>query len=228
MDENYSTYLFKSDFFRDKSHREIQDIIHRTDYRINRFKRGSLIVQMGEVFPFMGIVLSGSVEVHRPLMTGHTVCIKYISVNAMFGGAVAFSDKETRYPCDIIGRNPGELFLLPRKDAVCLAETDPVIAKNMLNIFSNRVLDYKQRVELLAYSSIRQKIACYLTLRSKAEQSLKISLPFTKAKWAEYLHVSRPSLMRELKVLEDRKLIHVNDKKISLTDHNGLEAVLYY
>jgi len=137
MDETINI-LMKSDFFKYKSHCEIQDIIHRTDYRINRFERGSLIVQMGEVFPFMGIVLSGSVEVHRPLMTGHTVCIKYISVNAMFGGAVAYWDKETRYPCDIIGRNPGEL-----------------------------------------------------------------------------------------KVLEDRKLIHVNDKKISLTGRNGLEAVLY-
>jgi CRP-like cAMP-binding protein len=53
-----------------------------------------------------------------------------------------------------------------------------------------------------------------------------IHLPFSKKTWAEYLNVSRPSLYRELKKLDDDQAIEINKNNISILNKQKLENLL--
>lgn len=218
--------LSHSRFFGGKTEKEIRSLINGTGFKLIEFKQGTVIARVEDHFPYIGIILSGRLELHRPLLTGNTLCIKHIAPGGMFGGAVVFSGRPVRFPCTIVGLNRGRLFLLPGRDARGLAKSDPVIGANLFEIFSQRVLDYKERVELLSYSAIQKKIALYLFRRFQQEQNAEITLPFSKAKWAQYLNVSRPSLMRELKAMESRGVLTIRPESLNIIDLDGLEALL--
>lgn len=190
------------------------------------FHRGQVIAVMGDMFPYVGFVLSGSVEIQRPLVTGSTLCIQVKPKGEIFGGAAVFSEEPSASPCNIIGRKPGTLVLLPGDEVVTLALSDPQIARNVFGIFADRVLGYKQRVELLAYNGIRKKIAYYLLHQAHPNTPCTVELPFSKAKWAQYLNVSRPSLMRELKALETEGVLTIDKRRICIPEPCVLENQL--
>lgn len=212
--------------FTGKTRAQIQPLIDGTGFKLVDFKQGTVIARMEDYFPYLGIILAGRLELHFPLLTGNTLCIKHKTTGGMFGGAVAFSGRRVPFPYTIVGVDRGKLFLLPAKAAVALAKSDPDIGGNLFEIFSQRVLDYKERLELLSYSAIQKKIALYLFRRLRQDRDPLIVLPFSKSKWAQYLNVSRPSLMRELKAMENQGLLTIRPKSLCINDPQGLEVLL--
>ena len=60
----------------------------------------------------------------------------------------------------------------------------------------------------------------------KREQNInKITIP-SMTKWAMILNVSRPSLHREIKRLENEHLIRSHDHVIDILDKEGLQDIL--
>ena len=51
-------------------------------------------------------------------------------------------------------------------------------------------------------------------------------MPFSKAKWSEYMNVSRPSLLRELKDLSREGILTVENSIIRILDKDKLEEYL--
>ena len=60
----------------------------------------------------------------------------------------------------------------------------------------------QQRLELLSYSGIAQKAACFLLIQSRQTGKKVVRIPKSVSNWAMIMNVSRSSLHRELKKLE--------------------------
>jgi CRP-like cAMP-binding protein len=110
-----------------------------------------------------------------------------------------------------------------------LISRDPILLENLLRSISNRVLLLNLKTELLSYSSIQKKIAfSLLYLMDDYSCNDKITLPYSKKKWAEYLNVSRTSLFRELKEVCEKKIIHIDSKTITILNRDSLENLLHF
>ncbi|EPY2277123.1 helix-turn-helix domain-containing protein [Clostridium sporogenes] len=98
---------------------------------------------------------------------------------------------------------------------------------NFLQLIANKALFLNFKTELLSYSSIQQKICYSLLNEFDAKENNIITLPFSKKTWAESLNVSRPSLYRELKSLENYNLLKcIGNNKIGIINANGLSDLI--
>ena len=88
--------------------------------------------------------------------------------------------------------------------------------KNILNIFSNKLLDSNNHIEVLTNRTIRNKLLTYFRQLSKKNGSNIIYLPFNYTSLANYLGVDRSSMNRELKNLKDENLIETKGTRIKL------------
>ena len=88
--------------------------------------------------------------------------------------------------------------------------------KNILNIFSNKLLDSNNHIEVLSNRTIRNKLLTYFRQLSKKNGSNIIYLPFNYTSLANYLGVDRSAMNRELKNLKNENLIETKGTKIKL------------
>ncbi|MDC7127260.1 MAG: Crp/Fnr family transcriptional regulator [Spirochaetales bacterium] len=188
---------------------ELSGLLERVDYQLVDYSRGDYLMREDSPYPYMSVILSGTIEIHRVLESGNNLCIELRERGEVFGGAVAFAEEGKKAECDIIARTKTQVLRIPRADVYEILAYYPRVNQNITRLFSERVLSFQQRLELLSYSSIRKKIFYYCRniLRPDEDGSLRLSL--SKSKWAEYMNVSRPSLMRELRVLENEQLLSI-------------------
>ena len=88
--------------------------------------------------------------------------------------------------------------------------------KNILNIFSNKLLDSNNHIEVLTNRTIRNKLLTYFRQLSKKNGSNIIYLPFNYTSLANYLGVDRSAMNRELKNLKEENLIETKGTRIKL------------
>ena len=84
----------------------------------------------------------------------------------------------------------------------------------------------QQRLELLSYHGIAQKVAFWLLMQARQTGKSKIHIPESVSKWAMLMNVSRPSLHRELKRLEERGLLRYTPPAIEILDSDALQELL--
>lgn len=84
----------------------------------------------------------------------------------------------------------------------------------------------QQKLTLLSYSGIVKKVAYYLLLQKKRLNTDRIPIPGSVTKWSLLMNVSRPSLHRELKSLENQGLILYKKNLIEILDPDALEEIL--
>ncbi|WP_113671632.1 Crp/Fnr family transcriptional regulator [Vallitalea guaymasensis] len=222
--EKYINILSSCPLFKNKSKKEIIDTLSKTKYKIITYHKNDFIFRADESPIYIGIVLSGSIEVQNNLKSGKYFNVLYKNKGEVFGGALAFSDIPIS-KFDVIAKTKCDIMLISRQSVLDVLFKDSIIAYNIMNTFAKSVMKLNKKVELFSYSSIKQKIAYSLLCNLKPDENI-INLPYSKKAWAEHLNVSRSSLSRELKDLIDKGIIKINNKQIQVLKKDQLEYIL--
>jgi CRP-like cAMP-binding protein len=216
--------LNKCAIFKGLDNAKIQELLSKTKYQVRQYNKNELIFREDQYSENIGIIIVGCIEIQKILASGNLICIFHNNQGDTFGGAVVFSSMTT-YPCDVFSRCNSIILFFPKQSIFEMCNEN-LIAKNLLNTFANKIIQYEKRLELFSYSSIQKKIAFFLLDELKTNNNNTINLSFTKKTWAEYLNVSRPSLCRELKKLCDNNLIKIKMNKISILNKAQLTNIL--
>lgn len=142
----------------------------------------------------------------------------------MIGHGAAFSYSR-KYPCDVIALEECSIMIFKREDMLLLMQKDIRILENFTKELASSTFMLQQRLELLSYNGIAQKAAFYLLTKQREQNINKITIP-SMTKWAMILNVSRPSLHREIKRLENEHLIRSHEHVIDILDKEGLQDIL--
>ncbi len=221
----YAPALMQCPLFTGVEYEKLFQQLDDTASLFREFRKKEYIMRSDRLYPFLSVILDGTVEIHRPLLNGRNLCIGLRSSGDLFGGATVFYNATSG--CDIFARTKVRLMELPQEKVLRLSVLFPQIMQNMNNMYSRRILAYQQRLELMSYSSIKQKIAYYCVYILKMDETGIRPLPFSKAKWSEYMNVSRPSLLRELKDLSREGILTAENNSIRILDKAGLEDYLF-
>ena len=93
---------------------------------------------------------------------------------------------------------------------------------NYLNIISNQSQFLSTKIKFLSFHSIKGKFAHYIINLSNQSNKKEISLPLSQSKLASLFGVTRPSLSRVIRELNDTKIISAKGKKIKILDETAL------
>lgn len=202
--------LETSKFFKDKSKDEIINFMSKIDYKIIDANKNDLIFTPFTETRYMGILLTGELFIERILPCGKNIPIFIKEPGDLFGEAAVFSDALT-YPCNVLTSKKSKVLLFSKDTILKLLALDNNLLNNLLSILANKALYLNNKIELFCYASIKQKIAYSILYDFNISSDNKsASIPFSKKMWSETINVSRPSLYRELKLLENENIIKLN------------------
>ncbi|QUI22088.1 Crp/Fnr family transcriptional regulator [Vallitalea pronyensis] len=223
--KKYLQILQACPLFHNKDRQEITSIIEQSKHKICAYKKNEYICQCWQSFPYLGIVLEGSLEVHNNLESGKIVHVLYKNKGNVLGGAMVFS-KDYDGQFDVIAKETCKLLLIEKKSVFNVLLKDSVIASNILDLFSREIINLNKKIVLFSYSLIREKIAYFLLQNIESNAASVIHLPYSKKALSEHLHVSRSTLSRELKKLSTQGILEINHKTIVILNKQKLEAIL--
>ena len=205
--------------------KQIQNNLKDIPYKVRYYQKDQTIFHLMEEADYLGIVLSGYVQAQKMFPNGSQVNVSDRNKGDIIGPAAVFS-KDHKYPCDIIALEDSEILLIRKEDMISLMQKDERILQNFAQEISTATYMLQQRLELLSYNGIAQKIAFYLLIRERQTEKNKIRIPGSVSNWAMIMNVSRTSLHRELKKMNDEGIVSYSSPFIIINDINTLQEML--
>jgi CRP-like cAMP-binding protein len=194
--------------------------------QVKRFERGEIAARMHEPMTGVGLVLSGEVEVMREDASGFRHIIAFVKRGDTFGEMMAFSGSPV-WQATVTAKTDCSLMFVPATRFLgncprsCPAHK--TLIQNMLRIISGKAIQLGKKVEYLSIKSMRAKICGYLLEQSSLSSSSTFNLPMSKSDLADYLGVSRPSMVREFGRLKDEGVIDFYLSSVRILDMDALK-----
>ena len=223
---NFLPLLQKCLLFKDKSESEINKLLSNINLKIIHCHKDDLLFSTESCADFLGIVLSGGIEVQKVFPDGKILRVNTFTTGHIFGGFIMFA-QEPLYPVDVVAIENCQVMFISRENLLKLLITDTEILGGFLKSISNRLLLLHEQIDILSLNSISKKIAYYLIKSLARQKSVNlVKLPFSKTAWAEYMNVSRTSLARELRQMSQDDLLSFDKKIIEVKNARKLKELL--
>ena len=217
--------LEQSWLFHGLSASQIEELVSEIPYTVHSYAKEEAVFRPLETAERVGVILRGSVQSYKLFPNGNQVNVTIRTVGDIIGPAAALS-VQGKYPFGVVALEDTEVLMFRRNNYLRLLRCDYRLVENALSEISSITYMLQQRLELMSYHGIDQKIAFYLLSEALQNNVSVVSIPGSMTKWALMMNVSRPSLYRELKKLEEQGLLYVKAKEIEITDYSALENLL--
>ncbi len=217
--------LERSALFRGVPPKELGDLLESTPHRIRRYEKEETIFRVMDPADRVGVLLAGRAQAQKSFPNGSQVNVSVRGAGELIGPAAVFSAGR-RYPCDVVALEPATVMTFQRDDLLGLMQKNALILENMMTEIASAAYMLQQRLELLSYSGIGQKAAFWLLTRARESGNDAVKIPGSVSGWALLMNVSRPSLHRELKKLEEEGILRRSPGFIRILDPDALQDVL--
>lgn len=182
---------------------------------IVQYKKGTLIVQEGELCTSVGFVMSGSLANQQLTPTGEILTIKMFESRDAFGPAL-YSMECPSYPFTLTAAKTTQVIYISFDDIGHLIAESPLFRENFIHFLSHRVLMFKEKLKMMQYKDVRSRLIHYLGVESMHAGQTSFKLRHTKSAIANMIGVARPSVSRELKHMAEDELIAIKGNVVTL------------
>ncbi len=217
--------LEKSDLFTGVSTADLRCILEEIPHHIQCYDKGETIFRLLEEATRIGIILEGRVEAQKSFPNGSQINVSVRKPGEMIGPAAVFS-RNHKYPCDMVALVPVTVMMFRKEDLLRMMQKNVRILENLTTEIATATYMLQQKLELLSYSGISQKAAFWILMQARQTGKDTVSIPGSVSKWAMLMNVSRPSLHRELKKLQDQEIILCDSSVIKILNANALHDIL--
>lgn len=223
--KQYLSVLQECNIFKGMESEYIESIIKDKNYKIVNYDKGEIVAIEDNICEYVGIVISGSVEIQKIYESGRSLTIQRLLECSIFGEAIVFSSRNT-YPVTIIASAESEIMFIENRSIIELCSSDKNFLENFMELLSEKVIMLNNKVKTISLCSIRQKIANFILEQVNMQKREKIKLSVNKKELAEYLGVQRPSLSRELINMQDDGIIESSKNEIRVLDMYTLKEII--
>lgn len=223
--EKYLDSLSKTILFKNLDRDEINSLIRNVPYIISNYNKDDVIAIEEDDCHSLGIILLGSVEIHKPFPSGKVVTISHFEAGNVFGEALVFS-KHHKYPATILASSECKIMYIKKEDIIQLMSFDSRVLSNFAAVLSDRILMLNERITNLSYDTVRKKIANIILIEYSKQKNKNLVLPFCRRKMAELINIPRPSLSRELMKMKEDGIIDYHRNRLKILDLDLLEDSL--
>ncbi len=183
---------------------------------IRQFSPGTIIEHEGDYGDYIGVVLSGTIQVITYTVEGSSIILSNLTEGSVYGDIIIYSTLQHTYPGNLIAKTKATVATISHQEIDYYIETCKAFRRNFLAMLSDKVYQGNIINKLLSQDTLRDKILFYLNQERKKHGSNTIYLHMTKEDFARMLHVQRPSLSRELINMKKEGIIDFNRKSITL------------
>ncbi len=179
------------------------------------YSRGEIIMQLNDDNKSVGILMSGTAHLVTTTFDGTRTIIDYFEQGDVFGRR--FSPCTQIDPYLVVAKKSCTVWLVDYEKVISCCEK---CCEKHIGLIDSMILTMARRaqlhVEVLGKRSIRAKLLSYFYHVSKARESRTFTLPLSLSDLADYISVDRSAMMRELKKLNNEKVIVSHASKVTI------------
>lgn len=215
-----SEFMSTTFMFKGLDNAEIQRLLNDAEIEICSFENGEKIFTEFDFERKIGFVLDGTCEVKKTRNERASIPLNSLTKGDSFGILSIFSGGE-KYPTEINAKKAATVLFIPKDDVVRLVEIHPKIAKNIICFLSDRVNFLNDKISTFSADNVEQKFSNYLMINYSSLADIGFEINHKRA--AEAINSGRASLYRAIDSLRSKGIIKTENKKIYITDLEGLE-----
>lgn len=223
MRQEHLHILSQSAIFAGLQESEIDAVLSGTHFQLRNYDRGAMIAQSGTPCDHIRIILEGDVAGEMMNLSGKILKIEDLPPSKMIAPAFLYGRRRT-YPVNVIASAPTLIWQMHRDEFSQLLQAELRLLNNYLNAISNRAQFLSEKIKFLSFPTLRAKLA-FLFLRHAGGEP-EFRLPMTHQQLSELFGVARPSVSREIRLMNNEGLINADRDLITIKDFSSLKAIL--
>ena len=198
---------------------DLSSILGCLGAKVIHIKKGRPVLREGDTPVFVGIVLTGSVQLLREDYYGNRSVVTHIGPTQLFGEAYAFSGAPS-LPVSVVPDEDGEILLLDSRRITvrCSNACDfhNRVIFNLLRLVATKNLMLHQKIDVTSKRTTREKLMAYLLIQAKVHNSNTFTIPFDRQALADYLEVDRSGLSSEISKLRKEGILECEKSNFRL------------
>ncbi len=159
---------------------------------------------------YIGLVLSGAVQMVQDDFYGNRTIVTHIEENGLFGESFACAGT-TSLPVSFTASKSGKVMLIDCSritNTCCNAcSFHKQVIFNLLHLVAKKNLDFHQKIEITSKRTTREKIMTYLLSMAKQANDNSFTIPYDRQALADYLGVERSAMSAEIGKLRKEGII---------------------
>lgn len=220
MEQRARDIVYRSKLFRGLKKDEADAIFNLHIGFKKTYKKDEVVIEPGQPFDFMGVILEGEMEVVRIFENGSSYQDRTLKKGDLIGMNTIGRGRELNLFFHV-AKTEMTVFLMPVKTILESGDIPENWRVKMLECMLD-ILVYEnqrqhQKLDLLSVGNMRERIYRYLTYQKAKQHNEQIfEVPFNREQMADYLCVNRSALSRELSRMEKDGVIRFHKKKFEL------------
>lgn len=187
--------------------------------KVASFDKKYTIFAEGSPARYIGIVLSGSVQIAQIDYYGNRSILSEMYPSEIFAEAFACAEVDS-LPVSVIANEPCDVMLI---GSVHILHTcskgcgfHQRLIFNLMKDLATKTILFHQRIEITSKRSTREKLMAYLNLQAKKADSNSFRIPFDRQELADYLEVDRSGLSAEISKLRKEGILECQKNHFKL------------
>lgn len=217
--KEYFSILKMSGLFQEIADEHIDAMLGCLGAKVRSVKKEESIFREGQKAIYLGIVLSGSVQIVQDDFYGNRTIVTRVEPCGLFGETFAFADIDA-LPVSVIAAENSKVMLIDCKritNACCNAcEFHKQIIYNLLHVMAMKNLIFHQKIEITSKRTTREKLMAYLLAVAKQNNSQSFTIPYDRQALADYLGVERSAMSAEISKLRKEGLIECHKSNFTI------------
>jgi len=198
---------------------DFESVLNCLSAKTTEYKKDDVILLSGNSVTFVGLVLSGSVQIIKEDIDGRITILTVLGISDLFGEVFACAGI-MQSPVTVLAAEDTKVLLLDYKkiisscNAVCPFHAK--LIENMLKIIAHKNLMLNKKIEILSKRTTRDKLLAFFEIQRGMAK--KFTIPYNREELANYLCVDRSAMSNELCKMRDEGLIkfHKNTFEICI------------
>lgn len=187
--------------------------------KVESFDKKYTIIAEGNPAKYIGIVLSGSVQIIRIDYYGNRSILTESGASEVFGEAFACAEVSA-IPVTVIANEPCEIMLIDCAHILHTCSNNcgfhQQLIFNLMKDLATKTLLFHQKIEITSKRSTREKLMTYLMFQAKKAGKNRFEIPFDRQELADYLEVDRSGLSAEISKLRKEGVIESSKNEFVL------------
>lgn len=199
--KKYFEVLRKCPLFMGISDENLISILVCLGATMKTYEKKETIFSEGEPAKYIGIVLSGAVQIVQVDYLGNRNIVANIEAAELFGESFACAGVEA-IPMDVVAREDTEVLLI---DCLRITQTCSSACEfhrrmifNLMKLVAMKNIIFHQKIEIISKRSTREKLMTYLVMQAKKNKSATFEIPYDRQELADFLGVDRSGLSVEI------------------------------
>lgn len=160
--------------------------------------RNEVLFRQGDKVTAIYFVEAGRLRLERRTVDGRLLTLATTSAGEFFVEAALFADT---FHCDAVAAEPSQVCVYPKAVVLDALRADSASAMSFLSLMAHRIMELRQRLELMKVRSAKDRVMLYLDLNTSPDRRT-VKLRGQIQDIASELGLTREALYRTLASLE--------------------------